>query len=129
MKILQRVVGGVISLLILVSLLATLVHTVEAASQALQFTHGRKPPPGSVHPSFPQAGRPLYSPPVFMDRSAPMSVRPFAQPFSDRGPSMADRPLAPIGGGAQVAPGPTPFVWCQGAWVRVDNPPHRCPAP
>jgi hypothetical protein len=129
MKILQRMVGGFISLLVFGSLLVTTVHTVEAANRALQLTHGKKLSPSSVHPSFPQAGRPLYSPPVVMDRSAPMSVRPFAQPFSDRGPSMADRPLAPIGGGAQVAPGPTPFVWCQGSGGRVDNPPHRCPAP
>jgi hypothetical protein len=129
MKILQRMVGGFISLLVFGSLLATTVHTVEAASRALQPTNGRKPPPGSAHPSFPQAGRPLYSPPVVMDRSAPMSVRPFAQPFSDRGPSIADRPLAPIGGGAQVAPGPTPFIPCQGSGVSVDPPPHRCPAP
>jgi hypothetical protein len=129
MKILQRMVGGFISLLVFGSLLATTVHTVEAASRALQPTNGRKPPPGSAHPSFPQAGRPLYSPPVVMDRSAPMSVRPFAQPFSDRGPSITDRPLAPIGGGAQVAPGPTPFIPCQGSGVSVDPPPHRCPAP
>jgi hypothetical protein len=128
MNILRRMVGGLISLLVFGSLLATTVYTVEATSRAVQLTNGRKLPPGSVQPSFPQARRPLYSPPVFMDQSAPMSERPFATPFSDRGPSMADRPLAPIGGGAQVAPGATPFVWCQGGWVRVDNPPHRCPA-
>jgi hypothetical protein len=128
MNIRRRMIGGLISLLVFGSLLATTVHTVEATSWAVQLTNGRKLPPGSVRPSFPQAGRPLYSPPVFMDRSAPMSERPFAQPFSDRGPSMADRPLAPIGGGAQVAPGAPPFIWCQEGWVRVDNPPHRCPA-
>jgi hypothetical protein len=129
MKILQRMVGGFISLLVFGSLLTTTAQTVEAANRAVQLTNGRKSPPGSAHPSFPQAGRPLYSPPVVMDRSAPMSVRPFAQPFSDRGPSIADRPLAPIGGGAQVAPGPTPFTWCQGSGIGADSPPHRCPAP
>lgn len=129
MKILQRMVGGFMSLLVFGSPLATAVHTLEAASPALQLTNGRKLPPGSLHPSLPQGGRPLYSPPVFMDQSAPMSVRPFAQPFSDRTPSLADRPLAPIGGGAQVAPGGPPFIWCQGGWVRADNPSLRCPAP
>jgi hypothetical protein len=129
MKILQRMVGAFISLFVFGSLLVTTVQTVEASSRALQHTHSRKSQPGSVHPSFPQGGRPLYSPPAFMDRSAPMSERPFAQPFSDRGPSIADRPLAPIGGGAQVAPGAPPFVWCQGAWVRTDHSPHHCSAP
>jgi hypothetical protein len=37
-----------------------------------------------------------------------MSERPFAQPFIDRGPAFADRPLAPIGGGAFVVPGLMP---------------------
>jgi hypothetical protein len=129
MKILQRMVGGFISLLVFGSLLTTTAQTVEATNRAVQLTNGRKLSPGSVHPSAPQAGRPLYSPPVITDRSAPMSVRPFAQPFIERGPSIADRPLPPIGGGTQVAPGASPFIWCQGGWVRADNPPHRCPAP
>jgi hypothetical protein len=127
MNILQRMIGGFMSLLVLGSLLATVTNTVEADNRAVQLTHGKKLPPGSIQPSVPQGGRPLYSPPVFMDRSAPISERPFTAPFSDHGPSIADRPLAPIGGGTQVAPRATPFIWCQGAWVRADNPPYRCP--
>jgi hypothetical protein len=127
MNTLQRMVGSLMSLLVLGSLLAIAIHAVEATSREVQPTHGRKLPPGGVQPSVPPAGRPLYSPPLFMDRGAPISERPFARPFSDRSPSIADRPLAPIGGETQTVPEASPFVWCQGAWVRVDKPPYGCP--
>lgn len=128
MNVLQRIAGGFISVLVLGLLLTAVVHLVEAGSRPVQLINGKRISPGSVPPGIPQAGRPLYSPPVFMDQSTPVSERPFGKPFIDRGPSIADRPLAPIGGGAQVAPGGVPFVWCQGEWVRVDKPSHRCPS-
>jgi hypothetical protein len=112
MNIQQRVAGGFMSALCLGILLAAMIIPVQAGDSLVQFVKGKNFPSGSVQPSVPQAGRPLYSPPVFMDRSAPIS----------------ERPLAPIGSGAQVAPEAVPFVWCQGQWVRVDNPWHSCPS-
>lgn len=50
----------------------------------------------------------IFSPPPFVDRSTPISERPFAKPFIDRGPSFAERPLAPIGGEGQGIFGSVP---------------------
>jgi hypothetical protein len=126
MNIRQKVAGGFMSALCLGMLLAVAIMPAQAGDGSVQLVNGKHFRSGSVHPGAPQAGRPLYSPPVFMDRSTPISERPFASPFIDRGHSVSERPLAPIGGGAQVAPGSVPFVWCQGQWVRVDSPWHSC---
>jgi hypothetical protein len=106
MGIRQRVATGFMCTLYLGVLLAVMIIPAQAwdGSRGKDF-HSRGVPPG-----VPQVGRPLYSPPVFMDRSTPIS----------------ERPLAPIGGGTQVAPGSVPFVWCQGQWVRIDSPWHSC---
>jgi hypothetical protein len=66
-------------------------------------------------------------PPAFTDRSAPISERPFAQPFEDRSPSIADRPLPPIGGERSFAPNAAPQIWCQGRWMRADRTWQGCP--
>jgi hypothetical protein len=128
MNIGQRVAGGFMGALFLGMLLGAVIMPVQAGDASVQLTNGKHPLSRGVQHRVPQAGRPLYAPPVFMDRSTPIGERPFAKPFTDRGPSIADRPLAPIGGGAQVAPGPVPSVWCQGEWVRLDSPGHRCPS-
>jgi hypothetical protein len=128
MHIRQRVAGGLMTALGVGIFLAAMIIPAQAGDGSVQLINGKNFPSGSVQPGVPQAGRPLYSPPVFVDRSTPISERPFATPFIDRGPSISERPLAPIGGGAQVAPGSVPFVWCQGHWVRVDNPWHSCPS-
>jgi hypothetical protein len=125
MNILQRMVGGFLHALALGVFLAPLAHPVGAENGRVQPINGRKFPAGSVQPYIPNAGRPFSSPPAIIDRSPPLSERPFAKPFLDQGPSMADRPLAPIGSGA---PGATPPVWCQGTWMRADAPSFRCPA-
>jgi hypothetical protein len=127
MNTLRRMTGGFVSLLILGSLLGPVVYAVAAESAPVQRINGRKFSSGNALPGLPPAGRSPHVPPGVGDRSPPMSERPFAQPFVDRGPSIADRPLAPIGGGVQVAPGAAPFHWCQGEWGRADAPPHRCP--
>lgn len=62
----------------------------------------------------------------FVDRSTPMSQRPFAKPFIDRSSPISERPLAPIGVGPQVTPDPVPLVWCHGAWVRADRVGQSC---
>jgi hypothetical protein len=108
----QRVAGGLSSALCLWVLLGAMIIPAQAGDALVQLINGKNFPSGSVQPGMPQTARPLYSPPVFMDRSTPIS----------------ERPLAPIGDGAQVAPGSGPFVWCQGQWVRVDNPRHNCPS-
>jgi hypothetical protein len=128
MNIRQRILGGFVSVLCLGFLVTATILPAEAGRGSVQLIHGKKPPPREAQPSVPQAGRPLSSPPAFVDRGLPISERPFAQPFVDRGPSVSERPLAPIGGGAQVAPGAVPFVWCQGEWVRIDSPRHSCPS-
>jgi hypothetical protein len=121
-----RVVGGFISLLCLGILLGILPPPLQAGDGAVQLIDGRKIPSGSVQRHVPHAGRPPYSPPVFMNRGTPMSERSFAEPFIDRSSPISERPLAPIGGGGQVAPGSVPLIWCQGAWVRPDSPGQRC---
>ena len=101
--------GRLIVLLVLgAALLIGSSHTLRAGGPGLHPSQGPRPSVGHGHPGLPGSGRPLYSPPPFIDHAPPMSERPFAQPFIDRGPSFADRPLAPIGGGAFVAPGPMP---------------------
>jgi hypothetical protein len=126
MSIEPRMVGGFISLLCLGIFLGILTPPLQAGDRSVQFTDGQETPSGSVQRHVPQAGRPPYSPPVFMDRGTPMSERSFAKPFIDRSSPMSERPLAPIGGGGQVAPGAAPLIWCQGEWVRADSPGHRC---
>jgi hypothetical protein len=128
MNIRQRITGGVVSMLCLGFLVTATILPAEAGWGSVQLIHGKKSPSRQVQPRVPQAGRPLSSSPAFVDRGMPIGERPFAQPFVDRGPSVSERPLAPIGGGAQVAPGAVPFVWCQGEWVRIDTPHHRCPS-
>jgi hypothetical protein len=128
MNIRQRITGGFVSVLCLGFLMTATILPAEAGRGSVQLIHGKKSPSREVQPSVPQAGRSLSSPSAFVDRGTPIGERPFAQPFVDRGPSVSERPLAPIGGGAQVVPGAVPFVWCQGEWVRIDNPRHRCPS-
>ena len=126
MDTLHRIAGGCIKVLVLSLLLAVVAHSGVVESGPVRLTNGKNFSAGNVPSGIPQTGRPLYSPPVFMDRSAPISERPFAKPFLDHAPSIADRPLAPLGGGAQIAPGGAPFIWCQGEWVRIDKPSPRC---
>ena len=112
MGIRQRVATGFMCALCVGVLLAVMSIPAQAGDGSVQLVRGKDFHSRSVPPGVPQVGRPLYSPPVFMDRSTPIS----------------ERPLAPIGGGggAQVAPGSVPFVWCQGQWVRIDSPWHSC---
>lgn len=112
MNIRQSLAGSLMSVLCLSVLLATTILPAEAGDAEVLLIHGEKSPSGQVRPGIPQAGRPLYAPPVFMDRGTPIS----------------ERPLAPIGGGAQVVPEAVPFVWCHGEWVRIDDLRHRCPS-
>jgi hypothetical protein len=123
-----RVSGGFISLLCLGVLLGAMIIPLQAGDQSVHLVNGAYVRSGSVQPGVSRAGRPVYSPPAFMDRHPPISQRPFAKPFIDRSPSVSERPLAPIGGGAQVAPHTVPFLWCQGQWVRADSPWHSCPS-
>lgn len=107
-------------------LLGTMISPLQAGGRSVQLVNGKNVHSGRVQPGVSQVGRPLFSPPVFMDRRAPISERPFAKPFIDRSSPISERPLAPLGGGAQVAPDSAPFVWCQGHWVRADSPWHSC---
>jgi hypothetical protein len=128
MNIRQRVASGFITALCLGILLGAKLMPAQAGDDAVVLVSGKSFSSRGVQPGVPLAGQALNSPPMAIDRSTPMSVRPFAKPFIDRGPSMSERPLAPIGGGTQVAPGSAPLVWCQGQWVRLDNPWHSCPS-
>jgi hypothetical protein len=128
MDFLHRMVSGFISVLLPGLWLAAATHPAYADSAAHWLMSGRKQPPGAVQPGVPLDARPLYSPPGFVDRSPPISQRPFAQPFIDRGPSLADRPLVPIGGGTPTVPDAAPFVWCQGQWMQAPLPPSGCVA-
>jgi hypothetical protein len=116
----HRWVGGAGIVLLGFFVMATVRHT-EAG-------HGRTPPPSMQRPGVPAAGRPLYLPPAFTDRSAPISERPFAKPFIDRSPSMAERPLPPIGSGQPSWRDTAPVVWCQGRWMRADQLWSGCPS-
>jgi hypothetical protein len=126
MNIRPRIAGDFVSMLCLGLLLAMMMLPAAAGGGSVRLINGRRLPSASVQPDVPQTGRPLYSPPGFVDRSPPISERPFARPFIDRGPSPSDRPLAPIGGGAQVAPKAGALVWCQGGWVKPDS--FGCPS-
>lgn len=108
----RTVAGGFLSALCLGILLGALLIPAQAGDESIQLVKRKNFPSENVQPDVPQGGRPLYSPPVFMDRSSPIS----------------ERPLPPIGGGAQVAPDSAPFVWCGGQWVRVHNSWHGCPS-
>lgn len=116
----RRLAGSIGAALLGLMLLAALPDA-EAGSGPMQFGNGRKPPPSSTPPGFPPAGRSLYAPPIFTHPGPPISERPFARPFTDRSPSIADRPLPPIGGGTRLAPGPAPLVRCQGRWMKADH--------
>ncbi len=128
MNIGQRVVSALITALCLGIILGVKTIPTQAAADAVRLASAKNFSSGGAQPGTPQAGRPLNSPAIPMDRSTPMSVRPFAKPFIDRGASMSERPLAPIGGGTQAAPGSAPLLWCQGQWVRLDHPWHSCPS-
>jgi hypothetical protein len=126
MHIEQRVAGGLMSLLCLGILLGAPILPLQAGDKAAQLISEKNIPLGGVQPGVPQAGRPPFAPPVFIDRSTPISERPFAKPFIDRSSPISERPLAPIGGGPQVAPDSVPLIWCHGAWVRADSMGHSC---
>jgi hypothetical protein len=126
MHIEQRVAGAFMSVLCLGILLGAPILPLQAGDRAAQLINGKNVPSGGVQPGVPQAGVSPYAPPVFIDRSAPISERPFAKPFIDRSSPISERPLAPIGGGAQVSPGSVPLIWCHGVWVRADSPGHNC---
>jgi len=98
MNIQRRVAGGFISALCLGILLGAMIIPTQARDASARRVNRHHFPPQSVQPGHPQSGRPLYSPPVFMDRGTPIS----------------ERPLAPIGNGGQIAPESVPFVWCRG---------------
>ena len=127
MNIRQRGAGGFMSVLCLGILLGVMLIPVQAGDRSVQLINGENVASGHVQPGVSHTGRPLHSPPRFIDRRTPISERPFAKPFIDRSSPISERPLAPIGGGAQVAPDPVPFIWCQGQWVRADSPWHSCP--
>jgi hypothetical protein len=110
MNIRQQFTGGFIIALCLGMLLGAVITPAEARDASVRSATPKHFPSESVQPGVSQSGRPLYSPPVFMDRGTPIS----------------ERPLAPIGNGGQVAPESVPFAWCHGQWVRVDNPWHSC---
>jgi len=114
------------SVLCLGILLGALILPLQAGDRVTQLINEENVPSGGVQPGVPQAGRPPYAPPVFIDRSTPISEGPFAKPFIDRSSPISERPLAPIGGGPQVAPGTVPHIWCHGVWVRADSPGHNC---
>jgi hypothetical protein len=127
MNALRRLAGDRGAMLLGILVLGTLLHTAAGYPARLR-SHDRP-----LHPDFGPhavllAGRPVYSPPGYTDRSPPVSERPFAQPFIDRGPAIADRPLAPIGGGSQLSPTPAPQVWCQGRWMKAEQAWRGCPA-
>jgi hypothetical protein len=128
MHIEQRVAGGFMSVLCLGILLGAPILPLQAGDRVTQLINEENVPSGGVQPGVPQAGRPSFAPPVFIDRSTPISERPFAKPFIDRSSPISERPLAPIGGGPQVAPGSVPLIWCHGVWVRADSPGHNCPS-
>jgi len=123
----RRRLAGSIGAALLGLILTAALPYAEAGSGPMQLSNGHKPPPSFTPPRFPSAGRPLYAPPVFTHPGPPISERPFARPFTDRSPSIADRPLPPIGGGAPLAPGPAPLVRCQGRWMKADHTWQGCP--
>src|SRR5690554_4415495 len=119
MSALRRLAGGIGATLLGFMLMAPLPHA-EAGGGAVRLSNGHKPPPSFTAPGFSSTGRSLYTPPVFTAPGSPISERPFAKPFIDRSPSIAERPLPSIGGGAPSAPDPAPLVKCQGRWRKAD---------
>jgi len=107
----RRVAGSYMSALCLGILLGAMIISAHAGDVSVQLVKRNHFGSETVQPGIPPSGRPLYSPPVFLDRSTPMS----------------QRPLAPIGNGGQIAPEAVPFVWCAGHWVRADDLWHHCP--
>jgi hypothetical protein len=122
----DKMTGAFIGVPLLGLLLVAAIHQAQAGGGTAPPANGRKQLSGAVQLESPPMVRPLFSPPAFIDRGPPISERPFATPFIDRGLSFADRPLAPTGGETQVPPGSVPFVWCQGQWMRADNPWNGC---
>ena len=118
--------GGFLRLLCFGIVWGVLLLPLQAEERVAQRVHKNTAPSEAVQPGVPQAGGPLYAPPVFTDRSTPISERPFALPFVDRSSPISERPLAPIGNGAQGAPGSIPLIWCHGEWVRADSPEPHC---
>jgi hypothetical protein len=126
MDLLHRIASGVIGMLLPGLWLAVAIHPVYAEDAASWLTSGQKLTPNVVQPSVPLPVQPRHPPPGSVIQSPPLSQRPFAQPFIDRSPSMADRPLAPIGGGTPGVPDSAPFVWCRGQWIRATALPSGC---
>ena len=122
----DRLSGAFLGVLLLGLLLVAAISQAQAGGGTVLPADGRKQSSGAVQLESPPIARPLFSPPAFIDRSPPISERPFAKPFIDRGPSFADRPLAPIGGEPQGSSGAVPFIWCQGQWMRADSPWNGC---
>jgi hypothetical protein len=126
MPIRPKIDGGFLRILCLGIIWGALLLPLQAGESLAQPNNKNTVPPAAVQPGVPQASGPLYAPPVFTDRSTPISERPFAIPFIDRSSPISERPLAPIGNGAQAAPGSVPLIWCHGEWVRADSPGHGC---
>lgn len=129
MNIFRKIIDGVAAMLLFGGFFVLGVPLAEVESGRAQPNDSLKWASNGPRPETPGVGRPLYSPPAMIDRAPPMSERPSAKPFLDPSPSIADRPLAPIGGGVRMAPDVTPFLWCSGVWIRGDVPPYRCPPP
>lgn len=130
MSLVQRIVSGLLGVLLLGMVTGGSNEEAHGADWAMPRSHGELRPSGNTVPGFHPPGRPLFSPPPFIDRSTPISERPFATPFIDRGPSFADRPLSPIGEGGRIPPmvmphqqmvSPGQWVWCRGHWVWADG--------
>ena len=122
----DRMIGAFIGVPLLGLVLVAAIPQAQAGGGTALLVDGRKQPSGAIPLAPPPMARPLFSPPAFIDRSPPISERPFAEPFIDRAPPFADRPQAPIGAETQVVPGSVPFVWCQGQWMRADSPWNSC---
>jgi hypothetical protein len=126
MDIEQRAPGKLLSLLTLCILLGLSTLPLHAGNRESQLTGGHHSHREGARPGGPQGRSIPYGPSAFVDRSTPMSERPFAKPFIDRSTPISERPLAPIGAGPQLGPESVPLIWCQGAWVRADRPGHGC---
>ncbi|MGH8057786.1 MAG: hypothetical protein ACREOH_11210 [Candidatus Entotheonellia bacterium] len=105
MKPLRSIARVLLGVLCLGVLITGSLGTAQAGGHAMRPLQGPRHSVGDVHIGSTGLGRPFFAPPAFIDRSPPMSERPFAKPFIDQGPSIGYRPLAPIGGGTQVVPG------------------------
>jgi hypothetical protein len=127
MYALRRLAGDLGAMVLGILLVGMMLHAAAGQPATLR-QDGRQLPLGVGPHSFPVAERPVYSPPGSTDRSPPISERPFAKPFIDRGPALADRPLPPIGGGSQLSPTPAPQVWCQGRWMKAEQAWRSCPS-